>query len=485
MPTRILVIDDSPTIRKVVSSILERHGYETTLAADGQSALDTLGMHRHKFDLVLLDFVMPRMNGFQFCRAVRSKQTLARLPIILMSARSDKIRDQFVHQTGAIDAISKPFDAQALLAVIENALRRVQSGKTSAALPPDPSEEVLLEGPSPEDRLREARAAAEVATRIADVVAPALAALSAGTRVDAAQLGTLLSQRLSTDVLRDVAQALSGLDLGDRFALAGDLSIVPMGAVLQMLQLEGQSGVLTVTSGPSEITISLRGGLIDLAQSKGAGDEFRLGRYFAEEGLLTPQEIDALIKREVAGFGAPAGAAPANPATTPLGDIESETEEIPQPRETRLLGELLLESGRINEDQLRVALARQSSELAYEILRWARGRFEFRRRPSPTLAANARLALPVASVLMEGFRRVDEWRALDRSLGNFDEVLACDPTALERSGGDLTRQERQVLFAIDSERTIREIIAYTNLSSFDVCRILVQFLEARLVRRRS
>jgi DNA-binding response OmpR family regulator len=135
MPTRILVIDDSPTIRKVVASILERHGYETALAADGQSALDTLGMHRHKFDLVLLDFVMPRMNGYQFCRAVRSKQALARLPIILMSARSDKIRDQFVHQTGAIDAISKPFDAQALLAVIENALRRVQSGRPAPRRP--------------------------------------------------------------------------------------------------------------------------------------------------------------------------------------------------------------------------------------------------------------------------------------------------------------------------------------------------------------
>src|SRR5215475_11689074 len=114
---RILVVDDSPTIRKVVTGILERHGYETVAAADGQLALDALQAD-DKVDLVLLDFVMPKMNGFQFCRAVRKSEKLNALPVVLMSAKSDKIRDQFVEQTGAIDAISKPFDAQALVVAI-------------------------------------------------------------------------------------------------------------------------------------------------------------------------------------------------------------------------------------------------------------------------------------------------------------------------------------------------------------------------------
>src|ERR1700735_302823 len=125
MPTRVLVIDDSPTIRKVVSAILARNGYESVAAPDGQSGLDLLGEGGH-FDLVLLDFVMPRMNGYQFCRAVRAKEALRGLPIVLMSAKSDRIREQFAHQTAARDAITKPFDAQALVTVIENALYRVE-----------------------------------------------------------------------------------------------------------------------------------------------------------------------------------------------------------------------------------------------------------------------------------------------------------------------------------------------------------------------
>src|SRR5262245_58438619 len=111
MASRILVVDDSATIRRVVTGILERNGYDVLAAADGQSALEVLtGEPRHAIDLVLLDFVMPRMNGYQFCRALRQADAVASTPIVLMSAKSDKIRDQFVQQTGAIDALSKPFD---------------------------------------------------------------------------------------------------------------------------------------------------------------------------------------------------------------------------------------------------------------------------------------------------------------------------------------------------------------------------------------
>ncbi|HEX3851268.1 MAG TPA: response regulator, partial [Polyangiaceae bacterium] len=116
MSARILVVDDSPTIRKVVGSILEARAYQALLAADGQEALDMLGTEQ--VDLVLLDFVMPRMNGYQFCRELRAHPELKNLPVVLMSAKGDKIRGQFVQQTGAIDAITKPFDARGLIAVI-------------------------------------------------------------------------------------------------------------------------------------------------------------------------------------------------------------------------------------------------------------------------------------------------------------------------------------------------------------------------------
>jgi CheY-like chemotaxis protein len=410
MATRVLVVDDSPTIRKVVSGVLERHGFETMQAADGQAALETLtlaargdnGNGAAKIDLVLVDFVMPRMNGFQLCRALRQDERLRATPIVLMSAKSDRIAAHFVHQTGAIDAIAKPFDAQALIAVIENAMRRSEKWR--------------------------ARGAAAAAGIPDNFEAPEQAP-----------------------------------DLGAQGpALSGDIGIIPIGAVLQLLQVECKSGALVVGDGRIEVTICLRDGLIDLVLARGAGTEFRLGRYFVERGLVTDEDIDRLLR-------------------------ESQPPRSQKERAARkLLGGLLVDAGRVTPEQLRDALARQSSELVYEVLRWPQGSFEFGRVPPPPLAGSARLGLPVASVVMEGFRRVDEWRVVESGLGSFDSVVQQDPAAVESIDVDrLAMAEQRLLNMVDGERTVREIIAHSRMSSFDACKILFQLLEARLIRRRT
>jgi DNA-binding response OmpR family regulator len=411
MVARVLVVDDSVTIRKVVSAVLQRHGFEVLQATDGQSALEALteaasaenGNGAARIDLVLVDFVMPRMNGFQFCRALRQNERLRATPVVLMSAKSDRIATTFVQQTGAIDAIAKPFDAQALVAVIENAMRRSDQwrarGATAAAIIPEefqaPDREPL---PQP-----------------------------------------------------DTAS----------YALAGDLAVIPVGAAMQLLQIECKSGAMFVTDGTTEITISLRAGLIDLVQARGAGREFRLGRYFVEHGLVTEADIDRLLR-------------------------ESQPPGFDEERSARkLLGDLLVHSGRVTAEQLRDALARQSTELVYEVLRWPKGRFEFRCEPPPPLAESAHLGLPVASVVMEGFRRVDEWRLIESGVGSFDSVLIKDTAAVDAIDVDrLAVAEQRLLEMVDSERSVREIIKESHMSSFDACKILFQLLEARLVRRR-
>jgi hypothetical protein len=87
---------------------------------------------------------------------------------------------------------------------------------------------------------------------------------------------------------------------------------------------------------------------------------------------------------------------------------------------------------------------------------------------------------------MEGFRRVDEWRLIEGSF-DFDDTLQRDSGAVERLSGsaELTEQERKVLDAIDGQRTVRQILDYVHVSTFDVCKILYQFLNSRVVRRRA
>jgi hypothetical protein len=352
------------------------------------------------------------MNGFQLCRAIRQDARLRALPVILMSAKSDRIREHFVQQTGAIDAISKPFDAQALIAVIENTFRRSEVWRARG--------EALAAG-IPEDFDSPESLRMPVATETAS-----------------------------------------------RVALAGDMSVIPIGAALQLLQIEAQTGLLLVTDGKTEMTMCLRNGLIDLVQARGAGREFRLGRYFVEHGLVTPDDIDRLLRDNV----------PTQRPTSGFGQEE--------PSGRRLLGDLLVDAGRISRDQLRDALARQSSELVYELLRWPRGRFEFRKETLPALAESAQLGLPVASVVMEGFRRVDEWHLVEAGLGDFESVLQQDPVAIEAAGVErLAAPEQRLLEMVDGRRTVREIIGQSHMSSFDTCKILFQLLEARLVRRRA
>ncbi len=529
MTSRILVVDDSPTIRRVVSAILERHGYEAALASDGEDALGVLQSGEVKADLVLLDFVMPRMNGYQFCRALRADTELAMMPVVLMSAKSDRIREQFVQQTGAIDAITKPFDAQALVAVVENALRRVNSGRASSARLPDLDPEEPISPQPMEFETRRTHVAQIVATKLAHIVTRTMAEKPSATP---GELAAALTDRLAKDALLEMVEAVRDLERGGESGgtvLSGDLGVVPIGAILQLLQVENQSGVLVCRSGTADVVATFRKGLIDLVQSSGAGDEFRLGRYFVEEGIVTPLQIDEAMTRMRAGDGAEDADVPrsrvnvrSDPsiplarASDPVISVKSPDTDredpharitmpglppsasrtsavpgsLPPPTDVdpriRLLGATLLAYGKITESQLRTALTRQSSELLYEVLRWSKGRFDFRAEPASDVVESAQLALPVASVVMEGFRRVDEWRVLERTLGSFDAVLIRDDLALRSIDmGTLPAKEKIVLDAVDASRTIRQIIAASHLSSFDACRVLVQFLEARVLRRRA
>lgn len=459
MATRILVVDDSPTIRTVVSTILERNGYDPKIAIDGQDAYDALASGEVKADLVLTDFVMPRLNGYQLCRALRDNAELTNMPVVLMSAKADRIRDQFVQQTGALDAITKPFDAQALVAVIENALRRVNTVRASverlsSAAPVEATDtksepDLLARTDTVEIAAKAVPSARDVAKRLASVVMSTLASLP--EVISSEDVSKALEDKLAGDgVLESVGSAAD-------VALSGDLGVVPMGAVLQLLQAENQTGVLVCRHGSAEVRAAFREGLINLVESSGAGAEFRLGRFFVEEGILKPEEIEAFM------------------STSERGGAKR------QP-----LGMALLAAGKIVEPQLRSALTQQSNELLYEVLRWPSGRFELRREPASPLATNARLGMPVASAVMEGFRRVDEWRAIERSIGSFDSVLLRDDAAFgSLEVAALPAKEKAVLDAAQGDKTVREIVSASNLSSFDACRILAQFLEARVLRRRA
>jgi twitching motility two-component system response regulator PilG len=118
----ILVVDDSPTIQKVVSVTLEAHGHEVVTASDGMEALAKLRTLRP--DLVLLDITMPHMDGYQLCRILRSNELTKSVPIVMLSGKDglfDKMRGRMA---GAATYITKPFAPSALPPLVDKYCKR-------------------------------------------------------------------------------------------------------------------------------------------------------------------------------------------------------------------------------------------------------------------------------------------------------------------------------------------------------------------------
>src|SRR5512141_2194111 len=116
----VLVIDDSPTITKVVQLVLTKAGYQVQTAADGELGLAAVRAQRP--DLILLDCGMPRMNGYQFWRELTADAKLRDIPVILMSAKGDQVGERFVKVMGIVDYITKPFSPEAITAVVQHTI---------------------------------------------------------------------------------------------------------------------------------------------------------------------------------------------------------------------------------------------------------------------------------------------------------------------------------------------------------------------------
>ena len=120
MSTRILVVDDEKNIVDILRSNLEREGYKVLAAYDGEEAL-RLTFSRNP-DLVLLDCMLPGMDGFDVCKKIRRESTV---PIIMLTAKSEEIDKVLGLELGADDYITKPFSVREVLARVKAQLRRV------------------------------------------------------------------------------------------------------------------------------------------------------------------------------------------------------------------------------------------------------------------------------------------------------------------------------------------------------------------------
>src|SRR5882724_6266951 len=128
---RILIADDEPNIREVISFALERAGFATATARNGGEALQQF--RRGPLDLIILDVGMPEMDGLEVCRQIRKS---SEVPILFLSARDEEIDRVLGLEIGGDDYVTKPFSARELVARVNVILKRARNGtaKTPTAM---------------------------------------------------------------------------------------------------------------------------------------------------------------------------------------------------------------------------------------------------------------------------------------------------------------------------------------------------------------
>ncbi|MFE6050041.1 response regulator transcription factor [Kitasatospora sp. NPDC056446] len=145
---RILVIDDDPTVAEVVVGYLTRAGHHVDHAADGRQGLDLARAHRP--DLVVLDLMLPGIDGLEVLRRLRDRDTGAQLPVVMLTARGDEADRVLGLELGADDYVTKPFSPRELVLRVQSVLRRSRVGPAAASTAAGPvrSGDITLDGPA-------------------------------------------------------------------------------------------------------------------------------------------------------------------------------------------------------------------------------------------------------------------------------------------------------------------------------------------------
>ena len=154
----ILIADDEERIRKLVGDFLKKAGYSIMEAEDGDSAFRIFENNKKTTDLIILDIMMPGLNGWELCRKIRETSNV---PIIILSARSEEFDELIGYESGADDYVTKPFSPIILVKRVEALLRRVSSSSQTVErefndlIFNDEAHEVRLEGKEVDLTLKE------------------------------------------------------------------------------------------------------------------------------------------------------------------------------------------------------------------------------------------------------------------------------------------------------------------------------------------
>jgi CheY-like chemotaxis protein len=432
---KILNIDDSPTVQRLIEMILSSQGYQVVLASDGEEGIEKAKSERPA--LILVDFVMPKMNGYQVCKVLKEDPEFRDTPIILVTSKGDKVGSKFVDVLGISEYFTKPFQPEELLAKIREVLDKKAQDAAAA---------------------KAASAAAAAKIRPAPSAVPARGGagiIPAPESLDA-QI-TAVVKRILEDFVRNtlpdiIRKELGTGPVGGDVAIHGSLAAFRIVELMQMLALQRQSGRLVISRKEGEAEIFFKDGAICFAGCS------MNGSVPGMEGLL----------KKTCRVGEDG-----------LQHARRIAEMTGQPIDGVLAQEKLLD-----QKTFGACLRRHTETVVFKALGWKDGEFLFDKAQPPVFANP--VALKVDDLILEGTRRSDEWVLIQQKIPNFSmvfEPLIGNAEELTRRG--LSDMDLRVFAMVDGRRSVQDIVDQAFLSDFDVSKSLFILLSVNLIRKKK
>jgi CheY-like chemotaxis protein len=460
-PRRVLAIDDSLTIRKLLEMALGRAGYALELAATGREGLQRA--LRNPPELILLDYVLPDMKGLDVAAALWGDEKTARIPVVVMSAKSDDLRPLFRELPSVLEFVGKPFTPSEITFLVADLLARIPapggpaSGEVAAAGPPSGAsfsfaqKESLAKAMFAQLRDRFAR----IPEWLPGLGSSAPAPYFARKILTPDLLDGLLSALVPAlrDALGSGGPPSSGRGLPGSAVLNGQTTVLPLPHLLRELNSTGRTGQLRLDHGSRRTVLYLRRGRIVLVSHDQPDDYLR--QSHEDLSSVAPADLDRARADQSSS---------ARPVFVSLAD-----------------------SGRFPAERLVSTLYQHGKRALLDAIEAGPGGFEWTDQPElPAYAEAHGHPLYLEQIQLERLRAVDDWAQVELHVDGLDIVFRRADgflTLLERF--ELTEAEQKVLTLVDERNRVRDIIERSGSTPFEVFHCLFRLSQVGLVRKRE
>ena len=272
---RVLIVDDSPTVRRLVTLALSQGGYEVITAENGKEGLETA--KRKKPSVILVDFVMPEMNGYEFCKNVRSDSQICNIPIVLITSKGKDVGKGFEKNFGISYYLQKPFEPETLMKILKNVLS-ARAKKSRAG-----SVGVSAEGPPPQSlQAGDTQAPEETRSR---KVKPDVHGNTA--------IWENISKELTALLKSAVIQTLKETDLvqSPGRILSGEIRYISVADIIKFADISGISGKLSVLTDTFNSEFYLEDGQVLFAFISRPGHRACLEELILKDAQSHPEEM--------------------------------------------------------------------------------------------------------------------------------------------------------------------------------------------------